>query len=78
MAAAINNPFQKITYQSHLISLNLYVDLLLQYQGHLAYLEKQIDALSAEVEEYSIIQSIPGIGNKIAATILSEIGEHAC
>lgn len=75
MAAAINNPFQKITYQSHLISLNLYVDLLLQYQGHLAYLEEQIDALSAEVEEYSIIQSIPGIGNKIAATILSEIGE---
>lgn len=35
MAAAISNPFQKITYQSHLISLNLYVDLLLQYQVHL-------------------------------------------
>jgi transposase len=75
MAAAISNPFQKITYQSHLISLNLYVDLLLQYQVHLTYLEEQIDALATEVEEYSIIQSIPGIGNKIAATVLSEIGE---
>ncbi|WP_438351776.1 IS110 family transposase [Paenibacillus sp. FA6] len=75
MVAAISNPFQKITYQSHLISLNLYVDLLLQYQVHLAYLEEQIDALATVVEEYSIIQSIPGIGNKIAATVLSEIGE---
>ena len=75
MAAAISNPFQKITYQSHLISLNLYVDLLLQYQVHLAYLEEQIDALATQVEEYSIVQSIPGIGNKIAATVLSEIGE---
>ena len=27
------------------------------------------------IEEYKIIQSIPGIGEKIAATIISEIGE---
>ena len=32
-------------------------------------------ALSNEMEEYKIIQSIPGIGEKIAATIISEIGE---
>lgn len=51
------------------------MELLLQYQEHLAYLEKQIDALAARVEECSIILSIPGIGNKIAATVLSEIGE---
>ncbi|GMA60451.1 hypothetical protein GCM10025859_08910 [Alicyclobacillus fastidiosus] len=28
-----------------------------------------------EIEEYKIIQSIPGIGGKIAATIISEHGE---
>jgi transposase len=36
---------------------------------------KRIDALANEVEEYEIIQTIPGIGEKIAATIISEVGE---
>jgi transposase len=75
VAAATNNPFQKVNYTSHLISLALYIDLLLQYQEHLSHLQSQIDALAKEVEAYEIIQSIPGIGSKIAATILSEIGE---
>ena len=35
----------------------------------------EIDALAKEIEEYNILQSIPGIGEKIAATIISEIGE---
>lgn len=73
--AAANNPFQKVSYSSHLISLVLYIDILLQYQEHLSRLQSQIDALAEEVEAYQIIQSIPGIGGKIAATILSEIGE---
>jgi len=35
-----------------------------------------MDAFANElVEEYQIIQSIPGIGEKIAPTIISEIGE---
>ncbi|OBZ15754.1 IS110 family transposase [Bacillus sp. FJAT-26390] len=75
VVAAANNPFQKVSYTSHLISLTLYIDLLLQYQEHLSHLRSQIDALAEEVEAYQIIQSIPGIGGKIAATILSEIGE---
>ena len=44
--------------ESHFISLNLYVGLLLQYQ-------EQIDALATEVDEYEVIKSIPCIGNKI-------------
>jgi transposase len=36
-------------------------------------LESGIDALAKEVEEYNIIKSIPGIREKIAATIISEI-----
>ena len=53
----------------------MYIKILLQYKEHLSNLEKQIDALAKEIEEYRIIQSIPGVGEKIAATIISEIGE---
>lgn len=73
--AAARNPFKKTLYQSHLLSLSMYIDMLLQYKEHLSKMESEIDALAKEVEEYKIIQSIPGIGEKIAATIISEIGE---
>ncbi|MCM3731512.1 IS110 family transposase [Fictibacillus nanhaiensis] len=73
--AAHRNPFKNTMYQSQLTSLEMYIHMLLQYQEHLAKLDHQIDALAGEIEEYKIIQSIPGIGARIAATILSEIGE---
>jgi transposase len=73
--AAHRNPFKSTLYQSHLVSLHMYIQMLLQYQEHLSKLDEQIDALAGEIEEYKIIQSIPGIGGKIAATIISEIGE---
>ena len=53
----------------------MYIELLFHYQGHLSDLEDRIVALANELEEYKIIQSLPGIGEKIAATIISEIGE---
>ena len=53
----------------------MYIEMLFQYQGHLSELEDRIVTLANEIEEYKIIQSIPGIGEKIAATIISEIGE---
>lgn len=73
--AAKQNPFQQTMYASHLINLKVLITLILQYQEHLIELEQNIDALAEEIEEYELIQSIPGIGHKIAATILSEIGE---
>jgi hypothetical protein len=73
--AAARNPFQKNLYQSHLLSLSMYINMLLQYKEHLSKLVTEIDTLAKEIEEYKIIQSIPGIGEKIAATIISEIGE---
>jgi len=73
--AAKENPFQRTMYASHLVNLKVLISLILQYQEHLAGLEQNIDALAGEIEEYDLIQSIPGIGHKIAATILSEIGE---
>jgi transposase len=73
--AAARNPFEKTVYQSHILSLGMYVNIILQYKEHLSKLETEIDTLAKEIEEYHIIKSIPGIGEKIAATIISEIGE---
>lgn len=53
----------------------MYINMILQYKEHLSKLESEIDAIAKEIEEYNIIKSIPGIGEKIAATIFSEIGE---
>lgn len=75
MMAASRNPFRSTLIESHLFSIEMYVKIILQYKEHLSRLKKQIDALAQEIEEYKIIQSIPGIGEKIAATIVSEIGE---
>lgn len=60
--AAKNNPFENIVYQSHLVSLKMFIKMLLQYQEHLSILDEQIDTLARDIEEYEIIQSIPGIG----------------
>ncbi|WP_028390654.1 IS110 family RNA-guided transposase [Bacillus cihuensis] len=73
--AATRNPFEKTVYQSHILSLGMYINIILQYKEHLSRLESEIDALAKEIEEYNIIKSIPGIGEKITATIISEIGE---
>jgi len=45
------------------------------YHQQLSTLKHEIDELAAQLEEYELLQSIPGIGEKIAATIISEIGE---
>ncbi len=75
MDSASRKPFQKNVYESHVSNLRMYIELLFHYQGHLSDLEGRIVALANELEEYKIIQSLPGIGEKIAATIISEIGE---
>ncbi len=73
--AALRNPFQKNLYQSHIFNLEILIRIVLQYQEHLSNIADETDALAKEIEEYEILQSIPGIGEKIAATIISEIGE---
>jgi transposase len=73
--AASRNPFQNNLFQSHIFNLEMLIKIILQYKEHLSKLETEIDALAKEIEDYTIVQSIPGIGEKIAATIISEIGE---
>lgn len=63
-AAAARNPFKKTLYPSHLLSMGMYIDMLLQFKKHLSKLEAEIDTLAKEIEEYEIIKSIPGIGDR--------------
>ncbi|CAH0195164.1 hypothetical protein SRABI133_01784 [Peribacillus simplex] len=64
MDSASRNPFQKNVYESHVINLRMYMELLFHYQGHLSDLEECIVVLANEIEEYKIIQSIPCLGEK--------------
>ena len=57
-AAASRNPFQKTLYQSHILTLKMYINMLLEYQKHLSTFQAEIDALAKELIEYKIIQSI--------------------
>jgi transposase len=75
IGAARDNPTSSITYDCHSITLRMLISLLLELQEHLSHLEKEIDVLAQERKEYDLLRSVPGIGDKIAATILSEIGE---
>lgn len=75
--AAERNPFKNTLYKSHLMTLKMYIQMLLQQKEFLTFLEQEIDELAMEFEEYEILRSIPGVGCKIAATIISEIGEIA-
>jgi transposase len=73
--AAERNPFKKTLYRSHLVTLKMYIQMLLQQKGFLTILEQEIDELAKQFEEYEILRTIPGVGTKIAATLISEIGE---
>lgn len=75
IVAAERNPFQSTLYHSLLVSLNMYIDLLQAYHQQLSTLEREIDELAVQLKEYELLQTIPGVGEKIAATIISEIGE---
>ena len=73
--AAQRNPFRQARISSSHFVLTMYVDLLTKYHEHLTALEKQIGALTEEIPACQWVQTIPGIGKKIAATIIAEIGE---
>jgi transposase len=75
LAAATRNPFQHQVYQSLIFTLDMHIKIVLHYKELLSNLQDEIEALVKNIDEYKIIRSIPGIGEKIAATILSEIGE---
>lgn len=51
------------------------VSLLLSMQEQLEVIEEQMKQLAAQLPEVELVKSIPGVGDKLAATIISEIGD---
>ncbi|RJG14863.1 IS110 family transposase, partial [Paenibacillus thiaminolyticus] len=51
------------------------VALLLTFQAQLKQLEQQMEKISVHLPEVHLLKSIPGIGEKLAAAIVAEIGD---
>ncbi|MBB6735341.1 transposase, partial [Cohnella zeiphila] len=51
------------------------VEILLAQQEQLRHLEIKIEEASMEISEVGLLKSIPGIGDKLAATLIAEIGD---
>ncbi len=49
--------------------------MMAEYQAHLRALDQEMDTLMQDSEACQLIQSIPGIGRTLSATIMAEIGE---
>ncbi|AWP28477.1 IS110 family transposase [Paenibacillus sp. Cedars] len=61
--------------QSQSIALTSMVSLLLEFDKQLNHLEKQMEERAGELPEVELVKSIPGVGNKLAAAIVAELGE---
>ncbi|BCG60694.1 IS110 family transposase [Paenibacillus sp. URB8-2] len=51
------------------------VDLVLVFTDQLSELEKQMNEMARGLPEVELVKSIPGIGDKLAAAIVAEIGD---
>ncbi|WP_228469402.1 IS110 family RNA-guided transposase [Paenibacillus sp. JNUCC31] len=60
--------------QSQTVALASMVVLLLEFDKQLSHLEQQMEALAMELPEVGLVKSIPGIGGKLAAAIVAELG----
>ncbi len=74
-AAAERNPLHTADLPHQAFSLRLSSQLIAEHQAHLATRDREIDALVQDIEACQLIQSIPGIGTTLAATIIAEIGD---
>ncbi|WP_338552298.1 IS110 family transposase [Paenibacillus sp. KS-LC4] len=60
---------------SQVRALLLMISLLMEYQNHLADLEQAIKIKATSIQGFDLLRSIPGIGDKLASSILAEIGD---
>ncbi|MGE7823695.1 IS110 family transposase, partial [Paenibacillus sp. NPDC093718] len=51
------------------------ISLLLSFQDQLKHLEKRIQELSVGMPEAELLRTIPGVGEKLAATLVAELGD---
>ena len=75
IAAAHRNPLRTADLPHQAFSLSLYIQMIAEYQAHLSALDREMETLMQDIEACQLIQSIPGIGRTLAATIMAEIGE---
>ncbi|MGF9714884.1 IS110 family transposase [Paenibacillus naphthalenovorans] len=61
--------------RSQSVALRGMVSLLLSFSEQLSELEKQMDEIASDLPEVELVKSIPGIGDKLAAAIVAEIGD---
>lgn len=61
--------------RSQTVTLSGMVSLLLAFSEQLSELEKQMNEIAAALPEVELVKSIPGIGDKLAAAIVAEIGD---
>lgn len=72
--AIIRNEFEEKS-RAQILSLRSMVSLLIQFQEQLDLMEEEIEAAVASFHEAELLKTIPGIGNRLAAAILAELGD---
>lgn len=70
----MDNPVQGVPYGLEMALRNL-LTLIREFQKQLAALEKVILELSETLAEVQLLESILGVGTKLATAIVSEIGD---
>ncbi|MBW7477865.1 IS110 family transposase [Paenibacillus oenotherae] len=60
---------------SQSIALTSMIALLLEFDKQLSHLEKQMEEVAGELPEVEWVKSIPGVGDKLAAAIVAEVGD---
>jgi len=66
---------KQLVSQAQTSMLRSTVCLLLEFVEQLSDLEQQMNELAGLLPEVELIKSIPGIGNKLAAAIVAEVGD---
>jgi transposase len=61
--------------QAQTVALQSMLGLLLAFQEQLGYLEQQIEETVTVIPEVALLKTIPGVGDKLAAARVAEIGD---
>jgi transposase len=73
VAAARTSLPYKVSQQSNVRVLREYIVILMTHKDHLTDIQAQIVAAAKEMPIFSLLNTIPGVGEITAATILAEI-----
>lgn len=72
---AFKCPFEMDIYDNHIHTLFIVLNLIETYQKQQQFILDYIIESLSHRQDFNILKSIPGIGDNLAATILSEIGD---